>query len=124
MAESNESKFSADTNVIDFAERVSKGEIVEAEVPEGTEMTEWTFSNDKTNHAIRQLFHMLHQSVFVNKLGVMHAKRKDSDLIETLIVGVEVLENGSIATWPIAKLLTEEEQEQYLAPDGSGGYIE
>lgn len=117
-----ESKFDVD-NVIDFAARVAGGEIVEAETPEGVEMTEWTFSNDKGNQAIRQLFHMLHQSVYVNKLGIMHAKQRDTDVIETILVGVEVTDAG-IATWPIAKLLTEAEQNMYMAPDGVGGYID
>lgn len=108
-------------NVIDFMERVAQGKIKEAEVPEDAAFTEWSFSNDKENAAIRQLFHMLYQSVFSNKLGVMHCKRKDSDLVDTVIVGVERTPEG-LATWPIAKLLTEEEQENYMAPDGHGNW--
>lgn len=110
-------------NVIDFAERLAQGKIEEAVVPEGNEgeFIEWSFSNDKENAAIRQLFHMLYQSVFSNKLGVMHCKRKDSDVVETIIVGVEQTPDG-LATWPLAKLLTEEEQENYMAPDGHGNW--
>lgn len=108
---------------VDFAERIARGEIDEMETPDGSEMAEWVFTNDRTNMATRQLFHMLYQSVFTNKLGVMHAKKTDSELIETLIVGIELTPDG-VATWPIAKLLTEEEQGMYKAPDGNGGWVE
>lgn len=119
----NETFTKTDDNVIDFMERVAQGKIQEATVPKGVEgeFIEWSFSNDKENMAIRQLFHMLYQSVFTNKIGVMHCKRKDKDIIDTIIVGVEQTPEG-LATWPIAKLLTEEEQGNYLAPNGRGEY--
>jgi hypothetical protein len=97
------------------------GEVVEANAPEGMEMEEWVFTNDKTNPMVRQLFHLLYESAFKNKLGVMHAKLKDKDEVHTLIVGVEYTDEGVI-TWPIAKILTEEQQSEYLAPDGNGNY--
>ena len=108
---------------LDMMLETASGEVKESEHPDGKEMIEWTFSNDKTNPHIRQLFHLLMNSAFFNKLGVMHAKVKDQDEVHTLIVGVQVTENGT-ATWPIAKLLTEEEQSNYMAPDGNGNYIE
>jgi hypothetical protein len=97
------------------------GEVTEAEHPTGTEMEEWVFTNDKTNPMVRQLFHLLYQSAFSNKLGVMHAKLKDKDEVHTLIVGVEYTPEG-VVTWPIAKILTEDQQSEYLAPDGNGNY--
>jgi hypothetical protein len=51
----------------------------------------------------------------------MHAKLKDKDEVHTLIVGVEYTPEG-VVTWPIAKILTEDQQSEYLAPDGNGGY--
>jgi hypothetical protein len=84
-------------------------------------MEEWVFTNDKTNPMVRQLFHLLYTSVFKNKLGVMHAKLKDKDEVHTLIVGVEYTPEG-LVTWPIAKILTEDQQLEYLAPDGNGNY--
>lgn len=122
MVAEPESKFNVD-DVVAFSERVANGNIVEAETPEGAEMTEWVFTNDPSNQAIRQLFHMFVHSAFTNKLGVMHAKRKNSNIIDTVVVGIEVVD-GQIATWPIAKLLTEEEQGNYQAPDGEGGFLE
>lgn len=97
--------------------------VVEAQHPDGKEMTEWVFTNDKTNPAIRQLFHLLMNSAFFNKFGLMHAKGKDDDVVYTIIVGVQETPEGT-ATWPIAKILTEEEQGMFLAPDGHGGWIE
>jgi hypothetical protein len=103
-------------------EMFPQGEVQESEHPGGIEMQEWCFTNDKTNPAIRQLFHIFHESVFRNKLGVMHAKPKDGGPIQTLIVGVEVVD-GQVLTFPLAKLLTAEEQDNYLAPDGEGGFL-
>lgn len=100
---------------------LSQLEVKEAEHPSGLEMAEWVFTNDHTNPAIRNLFHMFYQSVFVNKLGLMTALHEPTGVVQTLIVGVEVTENGVI-TWPLAKVLTEEEQSQYKAPTGDGKY--
>src|SRR4249919_1532441 len=93
-------------------------------IPERIELDEWVFTNDKTNPGIRQLFRMFHQSVFDNKVGLMHAKVKGSDNVVTLLVLVEVLPDNQIITWPLAKVLTEEEQTHYCAPDGNGGFID
>jgi hypothetical protein len=91
--------------------------------PTGIEMTEWTFTNDKTNPAISHLFRMFHESVFANKLGVMHALNTEDNKVQTLLVGVEITEDKQVITWPIAKILTEEEQGKYKAPDGNGNYL-
>lgn len=103
-------------------------EIPEAEHPEGIELEEWVFTNDKTNPALPSLFHMLYDSTYKNKLGVMHALSKSDNKIHTLIVGVELIPHGNgeaqIACWPIAKLLTEEEQGDYLTPDGHGNFFQ
>ena len=88
---------------------------------DGIVMDEYTFTNDKTNKAIRHLFHMFYQSVFKNKLGVMHARNKVDGKVHTILVGVELTPDGTL-TWPIAKVLTEAEQGQYEAPDGNGNY--
>lgn len=111
----------------DFVDNVielfPEGNVQESEHPAGIEMQEWCFTNDKTNPAIRQLFHVLHESVFKNKLGVMHAKFKGKPEVHTLIVGVEVLPTGEVLTFPLAKLLTADEQDSYMAPDGEGNYL-
>jgi hypothetical protein len=98
-------------------------EVPETEHPDGCEMQEWVFTNDKTNPAPRGLFRLIHMSAFQNKLGIMHALDPDSNKVVTLIVGVDQNEQGSIVCWPLAKILTEEEQKAFKSPDGSGNYI-
>lgn len=97
-------------------------EIELAEHPAGIEMTEWAFSNDKTNQHIQHLFHMLYNATFRNKIGVMHALHAETNEVHTLIVGVEATDEG-IITWPLARVLTEEEQGKYKAPTGQGDFI-
>ncbi len=85
------------------------------------EMEEWVFTNDKSNPMIRQLFHLFYNSVFKNKLGLMHALHEPTKEVHTILVGVEITPEG-VVTWPIAKILTEDQQGQYKAPDGEGNY--
>lgn len=98
-------------------------EATPAEHPDGIELQEYVFTNDKSNPSPRHLFHLLHESAFKNKLGVMHALHKDSHKISTVIVGVDKDAEGNTICWPIARLLTEDEQGQYMTPDGQGGYV-
>lgn len=86
-----------------------------------TEFDEWTFTNDKTNPAIRGMWHLFHSAAFNNKLGLMHSRHIPSGTIHTLIVGVEQTTDG-VHTWPLARVLTEDEQGTYEAPDGEGGF--
>lgn len=104
-------------NVVDMFDKIQ-----EAKHPDGLEMDEWVFVNEKENLAPRQLFHLLYESVFKNKLGIMNALNTSDGRVYTLIVGVEQTEEGTV-TWPIAKLLTEYEQNLYKAPDGHGNYL-
>lgn len=108
---------------VDFLAEAGLTDAPKAEHPEGREVLEWLFTNDKTNPAIVNVFRIFHQVAYSNLLGVMHAKVKGEDKIHTLLVGVDVKEDGSIDTWPLAKVLTPEEQANYLSPDGEGGYI-
>lgn len=96
-------------------------EVQEAEHPDGKPLTEWVFANDKTNPAVRNLFHMFHQAAFVNQLGFMVARDKQTGALTTLIVGVQQDSDG-LNLWPMAKVLTETEQNNYEYPDGEGNY--
>lgn len=90
---------------------------------DGQELNEWVWTNDFRNPMPRQLVRMLYYSAFENKLGVMHAKYLPDGKIHTLIVGVDTTPDGAAHAWPIAKILTEDEQDMYLAPDGQGNFI-
>lgn len=98
-------------------------EFPKVEHPEAREVVEWLFTNDKTNPAIVNIFRIFHQVSYMNSLGVMHAKDKETGEISTLLVGVDVQPDGQINTWPLAKVLTPQEQSNYLSPDGDGGWI-
>lgn len=89
---------------------------------DGNYVDEFTFTNDKRNPMLTQLFRMFYTSVYKNKIGLMHAKVKGKDEVHTILVGVEITPEG-IITWPLAKILTEEEQDVYMAPDGEGNYV-
>jgi hypothetical protein len=107
-------------NVIDFMKRVSEGKIQEAEVPDNLEgeFVEYVFDpSPVTNPALRQLFHMFYSAVFGNKIGIMNATNTETGKIETVLVGLERVDDG-VATWPIARILTEEEQTKYEFKQG------
>jgi hypothetical protein len=108
---------------LDEQMELAHGVVEEAEHPAGIQMMEWCFSNDKTNQHIRQLFHMFYNSVFANKLGLMHARVKGTEEIHTILVGIEAVPDEGIRTYPLARLLTKEEQDIYEAPDGDGNFI-
>lgn len=98
-------------------------EIEPAEHPDGGELEEFIYTNDPNNPMLPRLFHFLYDTVFKNKLGVMHALNKETMKVSTLIVGVETAEDGTIMCLPMAKLLTAEEQELFCAPNGMGGFV-
>lgn len=88
------------------------------------EFSEWIFTNDKLNPAIRVLNKGLYQGVFDNRVGMMHAKNKNTGEIETVIVGVvRNPDDGSVILLPMAVVLTEANVNDYLAPDGYGGFL-
>lgn len=106
-----------DSNVIQFP---SKEEL--AKRLEGIEMTEWIFTNDKENPYPQAILHAFYDGIVKNKVGIMHAKLADKDEVHTLLVGIEVTEGGDVGCYPLARILTQEEQAQYIAPDGEGGW--
>lgn len=88
------------------------------------ELNEYIFTNDHTNPFAQQVLHLVYESVFKNLVGIMQAKHKPTDEIHTLLVGLEQDGNGGINTYPLARILMQHEQNEYLAPDGKGGYPE
>lgn len=91
---------------------------------EGVKMYEWVFTNEKDNPYPHRLLHAFYDGVFKNRVGVMTAKVKGTDQIHTLLVGVEVDEEGNVSCYPLAKILSADEHGQYLAPTGDGEFIE
>ena len=93
-----------------------------AEHPDGSPLFEHVYTNDPRNPMLPRLFHFLHDAMYKNKVGIMHAYNSKSKQVHTLIVGVEVRDD-QVYTMPIAKILTAEEQENYHAPDGQGNWL-
>lgn len=100
------------SNVIEFPQ---------TEVPE-LELVEYIFTNNKTNPFPQQILHMLYDGVFKNLVGIMEAKHAPSGEIHTLLVGLDKADDGTIDTYPMARILSQAEQSEYLAPDGKGGF--
>lgn len=90
----------------------------------GVQVIEWVFTNDKENPYPQQILHAFYDGVFKNRVGVMHAKVRGSEDIHTLLVGVEVHDDGNVACYPLAKILAADEHDQYVAPDGNGGWLD
>lgn len=86
------------------------------------EVVEYIFTNDPTNPNPQQILHLFYEGVFKNLVGIMHAKHKPSGEIHTVLVGLDKGGDGYINTYPLARILSREEQDEYLAPDGKGGY--
>lgn len=90
---------------------------------EGVNFAEWIFTNDKANPYPRQLLHQFYEGTLTNKIGIMHAKDKETGADALLLVGVLRNEEGDIGCYPLARVLDASEVQNYLAPDGNGGWI-
>lgn len=107
---------------VDAKDIADAGELAAEGPIEGTKFNLNIFTNDKQNpFAVKQL-EMIYQAMLGSRIGLMHAKNTLTNKIETLLVGVDHVDGG-INTYPLAKLLTEEDMNIYLPPDGEGGYI-
>lgn len=81
------------------------------------------FTNDQGNPFPFTQLDLFYQCVQASKVGLMHAKNRETGVIESLLVGVEQGPNG-IISYPLAKILDENDLNLYLPPDGMGGYLE
>lgn len=102
---------------------LANGNVEEAQPAGDIEMNEWVFANEK-NDGLRQLFHTFMSGAFRNQIGVAHCKNKETDKLETLLVGVQPNGEGGATLYPLAVILTEAEHTtKWLSPDGRGGYV-
>lgn len=100
------------SSIIEFPQPAVENEV---------ELVEYVFTNDHTNPYPQQILHLLYDSVFKNLVGIMQAKHRTTGDVHTLLVGLEKAEDG-INTYPLARILSLDEQSEYLAPDGKGGF--
>lgn len=81
--------------------------------------------NVMTNTPNEHLFstlEMLYKEAYANNVGLMVAKRKDNSELELILVKT-AMEKGKLVSYPMARLLSGTEANNYLAPDGRGGYV-
>lgn len=85
----------------------------------------YMFTNDRTQlPKFQKLLDLYYQGVFTNSVGIMEAKHKITGELETLLVGVEHLEDGNTVTYPLARILSPDEAALFVGPDCEGGWLE
>lgn len=100
--------------------------MTDEQVQDGDKIALLTFTNDKSpeNLGILQgLLKMVIHSVFTGNLAIMQAKNSETGNVEIILVGVDKSENG-VNCYPLFLPLRAEDVAKYIAPDGSGGWIE
>ncbi|MEG0161103.1 MAG: hypothetical protein RR877_09825 [Aurantimicrobium sp.] len=103
--------------------QLAEGNVQEAQLATGINMTEWVFANEK-NDGVRQLFHTFMSGAFNNQIGLAICKNKATGKLDTLLVGVNPTGEGGVQLFPLAVVITEAEHAtNWLSPDGEGGYV-
>jgi hypothetical protein len=105
----------ADSDIVESVDRIAAGREVE--------LIEWVFSADVKNPFPAQLLHLFYEMVSTNKLGIMQAKSTLTGSVDNILVGVDRNEEGELVTYPLARILNENELGTYLAPRGDGTFI-
>lgn len=88
------------------------------------DMVPHVYSNDPYNPVPYGLLDILYRQVFENRVGIMHAKDATTGDVVPVICFVGDRDNEDVALYPIARMLTEDEVGNYLAPVGDGEYFE
>lgn len=84
----------------------------------------YTFANRSPAPELESLLAMFYTGAYDNRLGIMQAKNRTTELEEVLLVGVDVSPDGKTQCYPLARLLAVEEATNYFAPDGTGGWYD
>lgn len=84
------------------------------------EMIPWVFTDEQDNPAPFQVLDLFYRGVFTNTVGVMTAKRKSDETPVMLIVGINKDEDGQVAVYPIAEILSQETSQNYIPPNALG----
>lgn len=96
----------------------------EIDTQEMRELVLYKFSNKVDSPYLDTLFGMFHHAAFNNSIGIMDAWNLETEQEETILVGVELDEDGKPDCYPLAKVLRAEDVSKYLAPNGKGGYFD
>lgn len=84
----------------------------------------YKFTNKSDSPYLDSLLAMFYEGSFANTIGIMEAFSLKDEEEHTILVGVQLDEDGKPECFPIAKLLRAEDVSNYLAPDGNGGFFD
>ena len=121
MAETNNVEVEENNEVVNKALKFLEGT---APFIMENDMVPHVYSNDPYNPVPYGLLDILYRQVFENRVGIMHAKDATTGDIVPVICFVGDRDNEDVALFPIARMLTEDEVGNYLAPVGDGEYFE
>lgn len=82
------------------------------------------FTNKEESPWLDSVLAMFYDGVFRNRVGIMDAWNLETEQEETVLVGIELDENGKPDCFPLAKLMRAEDVKNFLSPDGKGGYYD
>lgn len=82
------------------------------------------FTNKEESPWLDSVLAMFYDGVFRNRIGIMDAWNLETEQEETILVGIELDEEGKPDCFPLAKLLRAEDVKNFLSPDGKGGYYD
>lgn len=121
MAETNNEIEVENNEVVDEALKFLEGT---APFIMENDMTPHVYSNDPYNPVPYGLLDIVYRQVFENRVGIMHAKDSTTEEVVPILCFVGDKDGDDVALYPIARLLTEDEVGNYLAPIGDGEYFE
>ncbi len=84
----------------------------------------YKFTNQAESGELDNLLAMFYQGVMHNDVGIMTAWNIEKGEEELILVGVSLDEDGKADCFPIAKCLTAQDVNNYLAPNGKGDYYD
>lgn len=82
----------------------------------------FVFSNETEDNGTVQLLQMFYRGAFANSVGIMRALNTETNKVESVLIGVEIV-GGKSEFYPLARVLEPDEATKYLAPNGKGGWF-
>jgi hypothetical protein len=81
------------------------------------------FSNNEDKRPLNTLMWGFYTGVTQNRVGIMEAFDKEVGAPVLILVGLEVGKDGELEAFPLATVLTDQEADRFLPPDGKGGWV-
>lgn len=122
MAESNTNEVEVNDNEFPVDDALK---FLEGTAPFITEndMAVHVYSNEIYNPVPYGLLDILYRQTFENRVGIMIAKHAETGDLVPIICFVGDKDGEDVALYPIARMLKEDETQDYLAPLGNGEYF-